>query len=77
LPQLDRFYRTHISEELKAKGIRLIAIRNDFAVAPAAQLIQKHGVSFPIYLDIEQTTNTAMLGQRNDRRRERRRRNSR
>lgn len=59
--QLDRFCRTHISEEFEAKCTRLIANSNDAAAAPVAQFIQKHSVPFPIYLDIEQTTNTAMV----------------
>jgi thiol-disulfide isomerase/thioredoxin len=63
-PQLERFYRTHISEELKAKGVRLITISNDLAAAPAARFIEKHGTTFPVYLDSEQTTNLAMVGQR-------------
>ncbi len=63
-PQLERFYRTHVSEELKAKGIRLITISNDFSVAPAARFIEKHDTTFPVYLDTEQTTNLAMVGQR-------------
>ena len=63
-PQLERFYRTHISEELKAKGVRLITISNDFTVAPAARFIEKHDTTFPVYLDSEQTTNLAMVGQR-------------
>lgn len=63
-PQLERFYRTHISEELKAKGVRLITISNDFAVAPATRFIEKHGTTFPVYLDSEQAINLAMVGQR-------------
>ena len=63
-PQLERFYRTHISEELKAKGVRLITITNDFTITPAARFIEKHGTTFPVYLDTEQTTNLAMVGQR-------------
>lgn len=63
-PQLERFYRTHISEELKAKGVRLITISNDFSAAPAARFIEKHGTTFPVYLDSEQTINLAMVGQR-------------
>jgi thiol-disulfide isomerase/thioredoxin len=63
-PQLERFYRTHISEELKAKGVRLITISNDLAAAPAARFIEKHGTTFPVYLDSEQTINLAMVGQR-------------
>ncbi len=63
-PQLERFYRMHISEELKAKGVRLITISNDLAAAPAARFIEKHGTTFPVYLDSEQTANLAMVGQR-------------
>ena len=63
-PLLERFYRTHISEDLKAKGIRLITISNDFSADPAARFIKKHGVAFPVYLDTEQETNLAIVGQR-------------
>jgi len=63
-PQLERFYRTHISDEHKAKGVRLITISNDFAAAPAARFIDKHGTTFPVYLDTEQATNLAIVGQR-------------
>jgi thiol-disulfide isomerase/thioredoxin len=62
-PQLERFYRTHISEELKAKGVRLITISNDFAGAPAARFIEKHGTTFPVYHDSEQTIILEMVGQ--------------
>jgi thiol-disulfide isomerase/thioredoxin len=62
-PQLERFYRTHISEKLKAKGIRLITISNDFTDAPAARFIEKHGTTFPVYLDAEQKINMEMVGQ--------------
>ena len=63
-PQLERFYSTRISRDLAANGIRLITISNDRAVAPAARFIEKHGTTFPVYLDTEQTTNLAMVGQR-------------
>ncbi len=63
-PLLERFYRTHISEDLKAKGIRLITISNDFAAEAAVRFIKKHGTAFPVYLDTEQETNLAIVGQR-------------
>jgi peroxiredoxin len=63
-PQLDRFHRGHIMQNLEASGIRLITISNDFTVAPAARFIEKHGVSFPVYLDPEQASNLVVVGQR-------------
>ncbi|MGI9422151.1 MAG: TlpA disulfide reductase family protein [Hyphomicrobiaceae bacterium] len=64
IPQLERFYRDRIVDKLKAKGIRLITISNDRAIAPAARFIKKHGTTFPAYLDKEQASNLAIVGQR-------------
>ncbi len=63
-PQLEQFYRTHIVKELTAKGVRLITVSNDREIAPVARFIAKHGTTFPVYLDTEQTTNLAMVGKR-------------
>jgi thiol-disulfide isomerase/thioredoxin len=63
-PELEHFYSTRLSQKLAAKGIRLITISNDFAVAPAARFMEKHGTTFPVYLDTEQTINLALVGQR-------------
>ena len=64
IPQLERFYREKIVGELKSKGIRLIAISNDRTVTPAARFIRKHGTTFPTYLDRDQKSNLAIVGQR-------------
>jgi len=64
IPQLERFYRDRIVDKLLAKGIRLITISNDRAIAPAARFIKKHGTTFPAYLDKEQASNLSIVGQR-------------
>jgi thiol-disulfide isomerase/thioredoxin len=63
-PQLDRFHRAHISKNPGETDIRLITISNDFTAAPAARFIEKHGVSFPVYLDTDQASNLVIVGKR-------------
>ena len=63
-PELERFYREHVLNGGTANGFRLITISNDSEAVHADKFIQALGTTFPVYWDVDQTTNLAMLGRR-------------
>lgn len=63
-PELERFYRLHLADGREARGLRLITISNDVAIGSAARFLEKHAITFPVFLDIRQASNLALVGQR-------------
>ncbi len=63
-PELEQFYLEHIQNGETASDFRLITISNDNAVADAEKFIKALGITFPVFWDVDQTTNLAMLGRR-------------
>ena len=64
IPDLNRFYLDRIEPDRKSGEIRLISVSNDQDAAPAHRFMTRHNVSFPVYLDPDQQTNAALVGER-------------
>ena len=63
-PELEQFYLEHVLNGGTANDFRLITISNDSAKVHAEMFIKSLETTFPVYWDVDQTTNLAMLGRR-------------
>ncbi|MEP3274867.1 MAG: TlpA disulfide reductase family protein [Stappiaceae bacterium] len=60
-PELAAFYQQHVAEN---ENLKLVTISNDQVALLADRFIKKHRTTFPVYLDPEQKSNLALVGQR-------------
>ena len=63
-PELEQVDLEHIQNGGTASDFRLITISNDSAKVHADMFVKSLGTTFPVYWDVDQTTNLAMLGRR-------------
>lgn len=53
LPELETFYREHYPA-LRAQGVRLVTVSNDFSEGSARKVISRYDLSMPVYFDPKQ-----------------------